>query len=144
VYQTVVTAAFHDEYHIFMMWTDSTNPTMPWARARQLLSSDFVGVDSNWTGNWGHYVNPRADELINAIHLESDEAKIIEMYTELVEIYLTDIPSFSLMYRPDKFHAVNESVWTGFTELGDGRNVPPMNAINGYGIADLYNLRLVG
>ena len=28
-------------------------------------------------------------------------------YTELVKIYLTDIPSFTLMYRPQSFHAVN-------------------------------------
>jgi len=48
------------------------------------------------------------------------------------------------MYRPDKFHAVNESVWTGFTEDGDGRNVPPVNCVSGYAIADLYNIRLVG
>ena len=143
IYQLVVTASYHDEYDIFMMWTDSTNPTSPWGRARGLLSSEFVGIDGNWSGNWGHYVNARADQLIAAIPIESDQGKIVDMYTELVEIYLTDVPSFSLMYRPDKFHSVNESVWTGFTEAGDGRNVPPINAICGYAIADLYNLRLV-
>ena len=143
VYQNVVTAEYHDDYEIFMMWTSSTDPTQPWGRARGLMSSEFVGVASNWAGNWGHYVNPRADELIMAIPLEADNAKVIEMYTELVEIYLTDVPSFSLMYRPDKFHAVNETVWTGFTDINDGRNVPPINAISGYAISDLYNLRLV-
>ena len=66
------------------------------------------------------------------------------MYTELVEIYLTDIPSFGLMYRPALFHAVNESVWTGFTDATDGRNIPPMICLNGLAIADLYNLELVG
>ena len=143
VYQNVVTAEYHDEYEIFMMWTDSTNPTAPWGRVRGLLSSEII-TPSNWTGNWGHYRNPRADELIAAIPLELDNAKLVEMYTELVEIYLTDVPSFSLMYRPDKFHAVNESVWTGFTDINDGRNVPPVNCVSGYAIADLYNLRLVG
>jgi len=49
-----------------------------------------------------------------------------------------------LMYRPDKFFTVSEAVWTGYTEQGDGRNVPPANCTLGYGIADLYNLRLVG
>jgi len=143
VYQTVVTAATHSEYDIFMMWTDSTCPASPWLRARYLLSSEFIGIDSNWSGNWGHYSNPRADELLTLIPLESNEAKVKEYYTELVKIYLTDVPSFSLMYRPDKFHAVNESVWTGFTEATDGRNVPPINCVSGYAIADLYNLRLV-
>ncbi|NLP33856.1 MAG: ABC transporter substrate-binding protein, partial [Clostridiales bacterium] len=63
-----------------------------------------------------------------------------EYYTEAVKIYLTDIPSFSLMYRPDKFHAVNESVWTGFPEQGDGLNIPPADCTDGYGIAALYHI----
>ena len=144
VYQTVVTAAHHTEYDIFMMWSDSAGPAQPWSRIRNLLSSEFIGVEGNWTGNWGHYSNPRVDELISLIPLETDAATIKNYYTELVKIYLTDVPSFSLMYRPDKFHTVNETVWTGFTEATDGRNVPPVNCISGYAIADLYNLRLVG
>ena len=54
------------------------------------------------------------------------------------------MPSFSLMYRPEVFHAVNESVWTGYPEAGDGNNIPPMDCTDGYGIAALYNLELVG
>ncbi|MCL2320823.1 MAG: hypothetical protein FWC47_01805 [Oscillospiraceae bacterium] len=46
------------------------------------------------------------------------------------------------MYRPDQFYVVNESVWTGFTKQGDGRNVPPGHCTDGYAIADLYNLRI--
>jgi len=144
VYQTVVTAAHHDQYDIFMMWTDDASPAQPWSRIRNLMSSEFVGVDGNWSGNWGHFVNPRVDELLALIPLETNEAAVRAMYTELVEIYLTEVPSFTLMYRPAQFHAVNESVWTGFTEVGDGRNVPPLNAVNGFAIADLFNIRLVG
>ena len=51
--------------------------------------------------------------------------------------------SFSLMYRPEQFHAVNESVWTGYPEKDDGDNIPPANLTDGYGIAALYNLELV-
>lgn len=141
VYQTVVTAAKQTDYDIFMMWTDSATPVQPWGRIRQILSSEFNGVEGNWTGNWGHYNNPRIDELLKLIPVEQDEAKLKEYYTEAVKIYLTDVPSFSLMYRPDQFHAVNESVWTGYPEEGDG--IPPMILINGYGIAGLYNLELM-
>ena len=143
VYQTIFTASEQSEYDIFMVWTDSATPAMPWARVRMIMSSEYNGVESNWSGNWGHYENPRVDELLKLIPLESDPAKLKEYYTECVEIYLTDVPSFSLMYRPDQFHVVNESVWTGFTEEGDGNNIPPMHCTDGYGIADLYNLRLV-
>jgi len=142
VYQTVVTTPQND-YDIFMMWTDSSSPSQPWGRIRQLMSSEFPPLDSNWSGNWGHFTNARIDEIIRLIPIESDPDVLTALYTEAVEIYLTYVPSFTLMYRPANFHVVNESVWTGFTEYGDGRNVPPLHATDGYAIADLYNIRLV-
>ena len=75
----------------------------------------------------------------------TDEAELKAAYTELVKIYLTDIPSFTLMYRPQSFNAVNESVWTGFPHEGDDTNppVPPLDLTDGWSIAGLYNLELV-
>ena len=75
----------------------------------------------------------------------TDAAKIKADYTELVKIYLTDVPSFTLMYRPQSFHTVNESVWTNFPHEGDGTNppVPPLDLTDGWSIAGLYNLTLV-
>ncbi|MDC7126236.1 MAG: ABC transporter substrate-binding protein [Spirochaetales bacterium] len=143
VYQTVVTAAEQKDYDIFMMWVDSATPAQPWGRVRGLMSSEFIGVEGNWSGNWGHYSNPRLDELIHLIPLETNHDKLVQYYTEAVEIYLTDVPSFSLMYRPDKFHAVNESVWTNFPSAEDGRNIPPMDCTDAYGIAALFDLKLV-
>jgi len=143
VYQTVVTAATQDQYDIFMMWTDSASPVQPWGRVRMIMSSEYIGVEGNWSGNWGHYSNPRIDELIKLIPTESDAAKLKEYYTEAVKIYLTEVPSFSLMYRPDKFHGVNETIWTGYPEKDDGRNIPPMDLTDGYGVAGLYGLTLV-
>ncbi|MCL2663410.1 MAG: ABC transporter substrate-binding protein [Oscillospiraceae bacterium] len=145
VYQTIVTVPGHPEkYDIFMMWTDSASPAQPWSRIRNLMTNEYLDWGVNWSGNWGGYSNDRVEELLALIPVTTSDAEVRAMYTELVEIYLTDIPSFSLMYRPALFHAVNESVWTGFTEATDGRNVPPMICLNGYAIADLYNLELVG
>jgi peptide/nickel transport system substrate-binding protein len=110
-----------------------------------LISSEFNGLPSNWNGNWGQYSNPEADALIQAIPGMTDEAELKAAYTELVRIYLTDVPSFTLMYRPQSFHAVNESVWTGFPRGDDGTNppVPPLDLTDGYSIAGLYNITLV-
>ena len=148
VYQTVVTksdAPLPEGYDIFMMWSAGAGPTMPWGRIRNLLSSEWVGMASNWSGNWGQYTNPDMDALIQAIPGEADPAKLKEMYTELVKMYLTDIPSFTLMYRPQAFHAVNETVWTNFPHQDDGTDppVPPMVCINGWSVACLYNVTLV-
>jgi peptide/nickel transport system substrate-binding protein len=148
VYQTVVTksdAPLPEGYDIFMMWSDGAGPTQPWSRVRHMLSSEYVGMASNWNGNWGQYSNPAADELIKAIPGMTDPAEIKAAYTELVKIYLTDVPSFTLMYRPQSFHTVNESVWTNFPHQGDGTNppVPPLDMTDGWAIAGLYNLELV-
>jgi peptide/nickel transport system substrate-binding protein len=148
VYQTVVTksdAPLPAGYDIFMMWSDGAGPTQPWSRIRHLMSSEWNGAASNWNGNWGQYSNPAADALIKAIPTEADAAKIKADYTDLVKIYLTDVPSFTLMYRPQSFHTVNESVWTNFPHDGDGTNppVPPLDLTDGWSIAGLYNLTLV-
>jgi peptide/nickel transport system substrate-binding protein len=148
VYQTVVTKSdtpLPEGYDIFMMWSDGAGPTQPWGRIRHLLSSEFVGQAVNWNGNWGQYSNPDVDALIKQLPAETDPAKLKEIYTELVRIYLTDVPSFTLMYRPDAFHAVSESVWTGYPHQDDGTvpPVPPMDCTDGWGVACLYNLTLV-
>jgi peptide/nickel transport system substrate-binding protein len=147
VYQTVVTDASVNDYEIFMFWTNGAGPTNPWGRVRNWMSSEFAGTSGNWNGNMGSvgYVNPRVDELLALIPLETDQDTLVDYYTELTEIYLTDVPSFTLMYRPDYFHAVNESVWTNFPQIDDGTDppVPPTNLLKGYGVAGLYNLELV-
>ena len=148
VYQTVVTKSdepLPEGYDIFMMWSNGAGPTEPWGRIRNLLSSEYVGLAVNWNGNWGQYSNPEVDALIESIPGMTDEAELIDTYTELVRAYLTDVPSFTLMYRPDQFHAVNETVWTNYPFDGDGTDppVPPMVCTKGWGIACLYNVELV-
>jgi len=148
VYQTVVTKSdepLPEGYDIFMMWSGGAGPTQPWSRIRNLISSEYNGMASNWNGNWGGYANSDVDALIQAVPTETDHDKLVEIYTELTRIYLTEVPSFTLMYRPQSFHTVNESVWTNFPFDGDGTEppVPPMDCTDGWGVACLYNIELV-
>ena len=143
VYQTVFTDGGQEEYDIFMVWSNGAGPTNPWGRVRQLMSSEFAGLTGNWNGNWGGYVNPRIDEIIAEIPATTDQDRLIELFTEATEIYLTDIPSFTLMYRPDQFYTVNETIWTSYPSADDGRNIPPMNLLDGLSIAALFELELV-
>ena len=146
VYQTEVTNwPLPAGFDIFMMYNDGAGPAEPWSRTNKLLNSRFAQTKNNWNGDWGGYKNPAVDALINAIPGETDPAKIKDDYTQITKIYLTDVPSFSLMYRPQVFHTVNETVWTGFPHQGDNTNppVPPTDCTDGWGIACLYNLSLV-
>jgi peptide/nickel transport system substrate-binding protein len=149
VYQTVVESwkalTTTKGYDIFMMWSDGAGPTQPWGRINHLLNSQYAQTENNANGNWSGYKNPDADKLINEIPTLSDPAKIKADYTALVKIYLTDIPSFTLMYRPQSFHTVNETVWTGYPHKGDGTNppVPPLDLMDGWSVAGLYNVKLV-
>ena len=143
IYQTVFVNPNQTEYAIFMWSPEAASPSNPWTRVNQFLGTEFVGVENNWSGNWGQYVNPEADALIKKIPVTTDPVELAAIYTELTKIYLTEVPSFSLMYRPSVFHAVNESVWTNFPAGDDGRNIPPADCTDGYGIAALYDLELV-
>ena len=142
IYQTVFTNPSQTEYAIFMWSPEAASPSNPWTRVNQFMGMDYVGISNNWSGNWGQYVNEEADALIKKIPLTTDEEELKALYTELTKIYLTEVPSFSLMYRPSVFHAVNESVWTNFPN--DDNGIPPMDCTDGYGIAALYQLELVG
>ena len=143
VYQTVFTEGSQTEYDIFMWSLNGAGPIYPWGRVRQAMSSEFAGISGNWNGNFGGYVNERADEIIAAIPAITDPDELKALFTEAVEIYLTDVPSFALMYRPQNFQTVNESVWTGYPTIDDGLNIPPLDLTDGYAVAGLYYLELV-
>ena len=150
-YRNVFSDPEQTEYAIFMWSPDGSSPSNPWTRVNQLMGMDYIDLPNNMSGNWGQYVNEEADALIKQIPHTTDEAELKALYTELTRIYLTEVPSFSLMYRPSQFHTVNESVWTNFpTEdsvyvRADGTEVliPPAVCMDGFGIAALYELMLV-
>ncbi len=80
--------------------------------------------------------------MIKAIPSETDAAKLKQDYTELVKIYLTDVPSFTLMYRPQSFHTVNESVWTNFPHQDDGTK--PRGKLSALGRASVHRGQAFG
>ncbi|WP_408072148.1 ABC transporter substrate-binding protein [Butyrivibrio sp. JL13D10] len=126
------------------MWSAPGAGVMnPYSKGMFYFSEEYAKLASNWSGNFGHYMNDDAEAILEAIPTETDEAKLKEYYTELSRILLEECPAVALMYRPQLFYAVNESVWTNFPAADDGRNIPPTDCTDGYGIAALYDLELV-
>lgn len=115
----------------------------PWTAAYNTLYGFGGQFPEAMTFNQGRYYNARVDELLSLIPNETDEQKVKEYWQELNKIYLEDVPSVALMYRPSYFHEVSETIWTGFPTIDDGNNIPPQVCSSGYGIAALYNIRLI-
>ncbi|MEJ9220059.1 ABC transporter substrate-binding protein [Paenibacillus glucanolyticus] len=117
------------------------SPSQPWNRAMTIMYSKGVAPMGEMAFyNWGRYKNDQADAIIEKIPTISDETELKALYTELTQIWLKDIPSIPLMYRPWVFDTVNESVWKGFPTEGDGSNIPPQISMDGAGIRSLYQI----
>ena len=119
----------------------NASPSQPWLRARTIMQSEGVppiGQMAFW--NWERFKDARADELLNLIPQKTDINELKELYTELDIIYLKNIPSIPLMYRPWLFYTVNESVWSGFPVEGDGTDIPPQICMDGAGVRALYKI----
>ena len=129
-------------FDICMSSYQGTSPAGAWKRSYQTMygfGGEFPEVASF---NYGRYYNAEADEIINAIPTASDE-EALDLYERLNLLYLQEAPAVSLMYRPQYFHEVNETVWTNYPEEGNENNIPPLYCLAGYGIAALYELELV-
>ena len=141
-------SSFYDDmttcnFDICMWSTPGAGMMNPYSKGMFYFSEEYAKLASNWSGNFGHYMNDDAEAILEAIPTETDEAKLKEYYTELSRILLDECPAVALMYRPSLFYAVNESVWTNYPAADDGRNIPPTDCTDGYGIAALYDLELV-
>lgn len=113
----------------------------PWRIVYNVLYSGGVAdVGGVTTRNYGRYKNEEVDALIDELAAEADFDTIKEIMTEIDTIYLQELPTVFLMYRPQNFHTTYEGVWGGFGKANDGTNTPPMNCTDYAAIKDLYNI----
>lgn len=118
---------------------------MPWQAAFNVLYSKGVPpVGEPASRNFNRYTNARVDELVDLTAGISDKDQLTEHFTEINKIWLQELPTVPLMYRPQVFHTTYEGYWTGFAKKDDGTNTPPMDCTDAAGIKDLYNLKPTG
>lgn len=69
-----------------------------------LHSSMIPSEGNNWAGqNYPGYVNPRMDQLIDAIEVELDHGKRVALWRELQQLYAEDLPALPLFFRADAY-----------------------------------------
>lgn len=134
-------------FDIAMFTAAGAGISNPWTRMYQTLYGFGGDFPETMNFNYGRFYNAEVDEILAAIPTETDEAKLLEYYERLNIIYLDEVPSTALLYRPALFHEVYESTWTNFptAETNEGKDipVPPQICTMGYGIAALYELELI-
>ncbi len=115
-------------------------PSGVFRRAHALLNSENVapiGEAAYW--NYGRYDNPRVNQILKDLGVATDEAKKKELFTELNVIFLTDVPTIPLYYRPSVFYTFNETVWKNFPTEADGKQIPA-SLFDGAGYLGLFEL----
>jgi peptide/nickel transport system substrate-binding protein len=77
--------------------------SMPEHVPRTIMHSEEIPTAANqWAGqNYGGYVNPEVDQLIDKIEIELDRDKRKAMWHRLQEIYAEELPALPLYFRAD-------------------------------------------
>jgi peptide/nickel transport system substrate-binding protein len=124
-------------FDLALWYVAGVGPSSPWQRFRDVMDNRGVPPVGE-TAFWGYnrYNNPKVGELLDQA-AAADEAGQTEIFAQLDQIFIADVPAIPLMYRPLEFYEVNESNWTGFP-TAENPTAPPM--FQGAGIKVLYNL----
>lgn len=86
----------------------------PWTWYNWVLDPNVAPIgEATYGGNWGRYNNERVAELITALAKEKDEDKAKQMYRELQEIWLKEVPYIPVVYNGAWFQASTEH-WTNW------------------------------
>jgi peptide/nickel transport system substrate-binding protein len=94
----------------------------PWNGFRWLMDNRL----SHPAGNWQNYDDPEVISLIDAIPKESDAEVLKDIYTQLQETWLTDLPGIPLFYGA-VWYEYSEANWVGWP-----------NEENGFWFADFF------
>jgi peptide/nickel transport system substrate-binding protein len=95
----------------------------------ELFHSKFyvpLGEPAPWyERNSFRYQNPEFDSIVDqmAVTVPTDEATMIDLYTQAMEIWLNDLPVVPLVQAP-ALVPFNERFWTGWPSAADPWNMP--------------------
>lgn len=129
------------DFDIAMYSATGADPSSPWARFHDIMDSRGVppvGQTAFW--NYNRFSDPSAASLLDKAAAASASEQPA-LYAQLDELWMKNIPTIPLEYRPLEFFEHHDKVWTGFPSSSDPK-APPTTA--GAGIKWLYQIRLKG
>ena len=117
-----------------------STPGGMYRRMHALLSSEKlppIGEAAYW--NYGRYDNARVNTLLTLLGTATDPQEMKKIVTELNVLYLTDVPTIPLYYRPTVFSTVSEKVWKNFATEQSTSNLPG-SLFDGAGYFGLFDI----
>ncbi len=118
---------------------NGVGPASPWARFRDALDIRGVpemGKTAFW--NYGRFSNPDVAALLDKAGQAADPTTVKDVYAQLDKIYMDNVPTIPLMYRPLEFYEYNQKFWTGFP-TAENPTAPPM--FGNAGVEVLYKIK---
>jgi peptide/nickel transport system substrate-binding protein len=115
------------DFDLTLWFVAGATPASPWQRFRDVLDDRGVpdfGQQAFW--NYGRFKNPDVPVLLDRAAATTDPELQKGYYSALDKIFIENIPTIPLMYRPLEFYEYNETVWTGFPNA-DNPTAPPMH-----------------
>jgi len=103
------------EWDLVIGWDAGVGFNHPWNSFRWIMDPRL----SHPAGNWENYENPDVMPLIDAAAKESDEAKLMEIYGQLQEMFLRDLPGVPLFYGA-VWYEYSEDYWVGWPNEENG------------------------
>ncbi len=104
------------DFQLSMESIAASTAATPWQRYRDLLDDRGVperGGTAFW--NFARFASPDGvHELLDRAAATTDEEEKAEIFSELDQVYMENIPAIGLMYRPLEFYEFNTTYWSGF------------------------------
>jgi peptide/nickel transport system substrate-binding protein len=136
---TVNSSVGNADFDLAMWGVSGVSAASPWLRFRDVLDNRGVppaGTRAFW--NYNRYSNPAVGPLLDKAAAATSDQDLMSLYGQLDKIFMTDVPTIPLMYRPLEFFEYNQSVWTGFPN-SDNPTSPPTQS--GAGVKLLYTIQ---
>ena len=136
-----IAALQNGDFDIAMYSATGADPSSPWARFHDVLDSRGVppaGQTAFW--DYNRFSDPSVAALLDktAAASPSDQTAL---YAQLDQVFMQNVPTIPLEYRPLEFFEHHDKYWTGFP---DSTNPKASPTARGAGIRWIYQIRLKG